>query len=112
MKLPIKIKIFENKKLAEETTTDTVFSCGEMVLGIRTNNQILSNEGSLRIWDWKDKKFFWPIYRYDEEYFKRKTEADIIEMINKKFIEIPTLRKFSCCMIKEHKPSKFDEIKI
>ena len=112
MKLPFKIKIFENKKLVEETTFDKIWFCDEWILGIRTNNQTLSDEGSLRIWAWEDKKYFWPFYKYINILFKEKTEAYFVEMINKKFMEIPTLRKFFCCIVKEHKPNDFDEIEI
>ena len=112
MNFPIKIKLLENKKLIEETVFDKAWIGGEWVLGIKTNNQTLSDEGSWRIWAWKDYKYFWPIYRYDIEYFKDTTEVDFIELINRKFMEIPTLRKFYCYIVKEYKPSDFDEIEI
>lgn len=112
MKLPFKIKIFENHKVVEETTFDKIWSCGEWILGIRTDNQTLSDEGSYRIWAWEDKKYFWPFYKYDEEYFKGTTEVDFVELINEKFMEIPTLKKFYCCIKKECKPNLFEEINI
>ena len=112
MKLPFQIKIFENKKLVEETTFDKIWACGEWVLGIRTNNKTLSDEGSYRIWAWEDKKYFWPLYRYNEEYFKGTTEVDFIGLINKKFMEIPTLRKFYCYASRIRKPGLFNKINI